>query len=433
MEIEEALDKLDIVATNIDGCGYAADTKIAALGALEGEQILGKFFSKRKGKKFFRIKEIIKTSSERVEPQCSVANLCGGCSFQHANSDYQLKLKEEYLLSLLGPLQPNKWAKPINVNSYFYRTRARLGVKYVEKKARVLIGFREKLKPYITDMEYCPIMIERASKMLAPLSKTVQKLSIRNSLPQIELVAGDSEIALIFRHLEPLTNDDEKALASFSAQFDIDVFLQSGGPRTIKKLFPKDLRQDFFYELPDFSLRLSFSLGDFTQINLEANRHLVNSVVSLLDLKKDDRVLDAFCGIGNFSLPIARSASIVYGVEYSESSVKRARINADLNNIHNCYFQACDLALSERTIGALNDVNKIVLDPPRSGASQFISGLPIQNIERIVYVSCNPVTFVKDLRILVEKGFDFKVAGLVNMFPHTKHVESIALLSRRGN
>ena len=433
MEIEEHPDKLDIVYTGIDGSGYTADPTIAALGAIEGEQVLGRFFSKKKGKKFFRIKEIIKTSPERVEPLCSVANVCGGCSFQHANSDYQIKLKEEHLSSLMGPLQPSQWAKPINVNSYFYRTRARLGVKYVEKKARVLIGFREKLKSYITDMECCPIMIEGASEMLAPLSKTVQELSIRKSLPQIEVVAGDSQMALIFRHLEPLTKADEQALASFSKRFDIGVFLQSGGPKTIKKLFPKDLKEDFFYELPDFNLRLSFSLGDFTQINLEANRHLVNSVISLLDLKKEDRVLDAFCGIGNFSLPIARSASIVYGVEYSESSVKRAQINADLNNIYNCNFQACDLTLGDRTIEALNDVNKIVLDPPRSGASEFISGLPIQNIERIVYVSCNPVTFVKDLRVLVQKGFEFEVAGVVNMFPHTKHVESLALLSRRGN
>ena len=433
MKIEQDPHKLDIVSTNIDGCGYTADGKTGAIGALEGEQILGTFLSKRKEKKVFSIKEVIKTSPERVEPLCSVANVCGGCSFQHANPDYQLKLKEEYLSSLMGQLQPNRWAKPINVNSYFYRTRARLGVKYVEKKERVLIGFREKFKSYITDMVCCPIMIERASEVLAPLSKTLQDLSIRKSLPQIEVIAGDSRIGLIFRHLEPLTESDEKALTSFSAGCDIDVYLQSGGPRTIKKLFPRDLKEDFFYDLPDFDLRLSFSLGDFTQINLEANRHLVNSVISLLDLKKDDKVLDAFCGIGNFSLPIARRASVVYGVEYSESSVKRAIINARENNIQNCYFQACDLVSGEPGIDVLSDVNKIVLDPPRSGASEFISALPIQNIERIVYVSCNPVTFVKDISVLIKKGFEFEVAGVVNMFPHTKHVESIALLSRRGN
>ena len=335
MEIEEDPNKLDIVSTNIDGCGYPADGERAVIGALEGEQIFGEPFTRKKGKRFFRIKEVIQISPERVEPRCEVANVCGGCSFQHVTSDYQLKLKEKYLASLIGPLQPESWAKPINLNNYFYRTRARLGVRYVEKKSKVLIGFREKLKSYITDMESCPIMIERASNMLGPLTKTVQELSVRKALPQIEVVAGDSQIGLIFRHLEPLTNADEKALALFSEKFDIHVFLQSGGPDTIKKLFPKDLKEEFYYELPDFSLRLSFSLKDFTQINLEANRHLVNSVISLLDLKKGDRVLDAFCGIGNFSLAIARSASFVYGVEYSESSVKRAKINAELNNIHN--------------------------------------------------------------------------------------------------
>ena len=433
MESEQYPIKLDIVSTSIDGCGYPADRKRAVIGALEGEQILVEPLTKKKGKRFFRIKEAIKTSPERVEPLCGVANVCGGCSFQHVNSDHQLKLKEQYLVSLMGPLQPNRWAEPINVNSYSYRTRARLGVRYVEKKAKVLIGFREKLKSYITDTDSCPIMVERASKIIAPLIKTVQELSVRKALPQIEVVAGDNQIGLIFRHLEPLTNADEKALASFSVTFEIHIFLQSGGPETIKKLFPKDVKEDFFYDLPDFSLRFSFSLQDFTQINLEANRCLVNSVVSLLDLKKEDRVLDAFCGIGNFSLPIARSASFVYGVECSETSIKRARINAELNSIRNCFFQVCDLALSSQKIEALGDVNKIVLDPPRSGASEFIRGLPIQNIEKIVYVSCNPITFAKDLRVLVSKGFELKVAGVVNMFPHTKHVESLALLSRRGN
>ena len=433
MEIEEDPNKLDIVSTNIDGCGYPADGKRAVIGALEGEQIFGEPFTKTKGKRFFRIKNVIQTSPERVEPVCEVANVCGGCSFQHVNSEYQLRLKEEYLASLIGPLQPERWAKPINLNNYFYRTRARLGVRYVEKKAKVLIGFREKLKSYITDMESCPIMIERASNMLGPLTKTVQELSVRKALPQIEVVAGDKQIGLIFRHLEPLTNADEQALASFSTRFDIHIFLQSGGPETIKKLFPKDLKQDFYYELPAFNLRFTFSLQDFTQINLEVNRHLVNSVISLLDIKKDDRVLDAFCGIGNFSLPIARAGAFVYGVEYSESSVRRARTNAELNNIHNCSFQACDLASSSQKIEALGDVNKIVLDPPRSGASEFISGLPIQNIERIVYVSCNPITFAKDIGVLVKKGFELKVAGVVNMFPHTTHVESLALLSRTGN
>ena len=203
----------------------------------------------------------------------------------------------------------------------------------LRRKRKVLIGFREKFKSYITDMESCPIMIERASKVLAPLTKTVQELSVRKALPQIEVIAGDSQIGLIFRHLEPLTEAMRKLLPRFLRGSIYIFFCSLVGLRTIKKLFPKDLKEDFYYDLPDFNLRLSFSLQDFTQINLEANRHLVNSVISLLDLKKDDRVLDAFCGIGNFSLPIARSRAFVYGVEYSESSVKRARINAELKII----------------------------------------------------------------------------------------------------
>ena len=181
MEIEENPNKLDIVSTNIDGCGYPADGERAVIGALEGEQIFGEPFTRKKGKRFFRIKEVIQISPERVEPRCEVANVCGGCSFQHVTSDYQLKLKEKYLASLIGPLQPERWAKPINLNNYFYRTRARLGVRYVEKKSKVLIGFREKLKSYITDMESCPIMIERASNMLGPLTKNCSRIKCSKS------------------------------------------------------------------------------------------------------------------------------------------------------------------------------------------------------------------------------------------------------------
>ena len=423
---------LRVVSVEIDGCGYSEDKLYGAFGSLEGELIRGVPFARKKRKRFLRTSEVLEASLDRTEPLCVASSFCGGCSFQHTTSKYQIELKTRYVRECMSSLEPTEWLPPIVSNNYFYRTKARFGVKYVEKKERVLVGFREKLKPYISDIDSCPIMIERVSNVIVPLSRLIEKLSIRRSLPQIEVVSGDDDVALIFRHLEPLTKEDLKILSSFGKEFDLHLFLQSGGVDTTRKIFPKDGIDYFFYDLPEFSIKLRFSIKDFTQVNLNINRLLVSSVVSLLDLQPSDKVLDAFCGIGNFSLAIARFVSCVYGAEYAKSSVRSAEMNASLNKIENAVFQACDLDSDEVCIGGIAEVNKLVLDPPRNGAARFIERMPLEKIERIVYVSCNPVTFGEDLKILLEKGFELKAARVIDMFPHTTHIESLALLVRNN-
>lgn len=412
-----------------DGCGHSPDGKKAVFGSLAGERVLATPVSKRRGRLFLRATDILETAADRVNPACGAALYCGGCSYQHLSHSAQLTHKSDYLRQLLHPIEPETWLAPLVGAPYQYRSKARLGVKHVYKKNRVLVGFREKMKPYIADSDHCPVLVEPVDQLIAPLAALIGGLSEPDKLPQIELASGDRDVALIFRHLNPLTPDDIEQLTRFGENHSLQIFLQPGGVDSTHRIWPAGNGEALLtYQLPDFGLEFQFSPQDFTQVNLAINRQMVALAVRLLELTKDDRVFDAFCGIGNFSLSVARVAGNVVGAESIQASVDRARVNARRNGIRNAQFEVKDLHEKTINIKEIGDFNKVLLDPPRSGAEALVKELASTDVERVVYVSCNPRTLSRDIKLLVQKGFKLQSAGIIDMFPHTTHVESIALL-----
>ena len=429
---EPELITIDTLA--VDGCGYGNDGHAAVYGALPGESVQAQPIARKRKRQYFRVTEVLNTSADRVEPRCSAALYCGGCSFQHLAHAEQLVLKQAHLESCLQPLSAQAWLPPLSAEPYGYRTKARLGVKFVEKKNRVLVGFREKQKPYIADIENCPVLIPVLSELIQPLENLVSSLTVMRAVPQVEVAAGDTETALIFRHLEPLADADIGLLRQFAQVHQLKIYLQSGGPESVTPLSPASGSEpDAFlhFSLPDTDLTFAFAPQDFTQVNLAVNRLMVNRAIELLALDASDQVLDAFCGIGNFSLAVARSGAQVFGAEFSAASIDRARHNAAHNGITNADFGVFDLHDESVEIPGFTGFNKVLLDPPRSGAMSLVKKLETRNVERVVYVSCNPETLARDAEILVEQGFTLRSAGIIDMFPHTTHVESIALFIRQ--
>lgn len=422
---------VEIVSTSDDGCGYSADKKYAVYGALAGETVFAAPIARKRKKLYLRTVDVVNPAPGRVKPECQVAGYCGGCSFQHLVHSDQLALKTLQLERAFFPLVPETWLPPVHASTFHYRSKARIGVKFVEKKNRVLVGFREKLKPYITDTPSCPILVKPVSFLIEPLAQLIGGLSAPSRIPQIELASGDDEIALVFRHLEPLTAKDLSLFIEFGKQHQVQMFLQPGGVDTTHKIYPDDGELLLSYRLPDHDLDFRFSPQDFTQVNLAVNRKMVNLAIELLDLQSKDHVLDAFCGIGNFSLAISRFCDQVVGLELSAASIERALENARINRVGNVLFQVADLHAEILEIKGLRDVNKVLLDPPRSGAEQLVKVLASSNVSRVVYVSCNPETLARDVKILVQQGFVLRSAGIIDMFPHTTHCESIALLVRQ--
>ena len=421
---------MDTVAE--DGCAYTADGKHAVFGALPGEKVIAVPVARKRKRLYLRSTEVLASSSHRVTPRCKAASFCGGCSFQHASHAYQLELKQAQVQQKFGQITPSEWMEPISAPTYGYRTKARLGVKYVDKKDRVLVGFREKMKPYITDIENCPILVDPVSNLIEPLIELISGLSEPRTIPQIEVACGDSDVALIFRHMAAMSDEDMQKLRSFGEEQSVQMFLQPEGLDSTHKIFPQDNDDLLRYRLPDYDLVFQFSPQDFTQVNLAVNRQMVARAVALLDIDPSDEVFDAFCGIGNFSLAISRFAKKVTGAEQSASSIARARENARLNGVENVSFVVEDLQLETSEINGLEGANKVLLDPPRSGAEAMVKRLAGSNVVRVVYVSCNPETLARDIGILENQGFELRSAGIIDMFPHTTHVESIALLVRQG-
>ena len=412
------------------GCAYTADGKHAVFGALPGEKVIAVPVARKRKRLYLRSTEVVTSSSHRVTPLCKAASFCGGCSFQHASHAYQLALKQAQVQQTFDQIVPGEWMEPIFAPPYGYRTKARLGVKYVDKKGRVLVGFREKMKPYITDIENCPILVDPVSNLIEPLIELISGLSQPTTIPQIEVACGDSDVALIFRHLAAMSEDDLQKLQSFGHEQSVQMFLQPEGLDSTHKIFPQDNTDVLHYELPDYGLVFQFSPQDFTQVNLPVNRLMVAKAIELLDIDPTDQVFDAFCGIGNFSLAISRFARKVTGAEQSASSIARARENARLNGVENVSFFVEDLQSEIAESNSLKGINKVLLDPPRSGAEAMVKRLASSDVSRVVYVSCNPETLARDIAILENQGFELQSAGIIDMFPHTTHVESIALLVR---
>jgi 23S rRNA (uracil1939-C5)-methyltransferase len=424
-----------------DGRGVAhIDGKVVFIArALPGEEVMFRYTMKRSKFDEGDTVEVLEPSPQRIEPRCPHFGVCGGCSLQHLSPEDQIKAKQERLLENLkhiGKVTPGEVLPPLTAEPWGYRRKARLGVKFMRREEVVRVGFREKHSAFLTDAKQCDVLHEAIGSRLTLLSELVNQLSVRDKIPQIEVAVGDENVALVFRHLEPLSEDDEQQLRAFGEREKLGIFVQPKGPKTIRRLWPipsegQQPVDDFVlsYALPAYDVTLQFLPTDFTQVNAELNIKMIDRAVAMLDLKAEDRVLDLFCGLGNFSLPMARKAGRVVGVEGEESLVERARENAQRNNIQNVEFHMADLngdLAAQPWYG--EGFNKVLLDPPRSGAPVVVEKLLLPLPERIVYVSCDPATLARDAGILVNQhGYTLVSAGVMDMFPHTAHVESIAL------
>jgi 23S rRNA (uracil1939-C5)-methyltransferase len=425
-------DPVTITLTTLHPDGYAlsADGKQAVLGALAGEVVVAEPWVRKHKRHYFKTRSVVAASADRVEPPCAAASHCGGCSFQHFEPGAQILFKQQQLVNALAQFQPEMLLPPLMGPLLGYRSKARLGVKYVDKKARVLVGFREKLKPYVAEIATCKVLKPSVGEQLPALSQAIADLSDPRSVPQIEVAVGDTETALVIRHLSPLTAEDSLRLQLLGEQAGFSIYLQPGNESTVHKIYPRDGRERLVYSLPAYDLSYEFHPLDFTQVNQVINRQMIQQAIALLELQGEDQVLDAFCGIGNFSLPMARTAASVLGLELSPASVARAQENAALNGISNARFGVSDLFSETLEIPDFHSFNKVLLDPPRSGALAVCKKLATHKPKRVVYVACNPVTLARDAAILVAGGYRFEAAGVIDMFPHTTHVESIACFSR---
>jgi len=410
-------------------------------GALPGELVS---YATHRSKPKFEQAEVVQVFREsviRTTPKCSYFDICGGCSMQHLDARAQVAVKQRVLednLRHLAKLRPETVFRPIHGPSWGYRYRARLAVRYLPERGGMRIGFHEKKSSYIADMKTCEVLPPHVSAMLMPLRFMVRKLSIYDRMPQLELAVGSSVTALVVRNLEALTAADEQVLREFADEHNVQFWIQPGGPDTVTPLYPLDVELD--YTLPEYRIRMPFKPTDFTQVNHAINRVLVSRALRLLAPARTDRVLDLFCGIGNFTLPLARISREVVGIEGSEVLTQRALANAELNGVAGHTSFACRnlFEITADDLRALGHFDRFLIDPPREGALALAKALaeiaqsgsgPLP--KRIVYVSCAPATLARDAGLLVhEAGYRLVGAGVVNMFPHTSHVESIALFER---
>jgi len=404
-------------------------------GALPGERVEYSSFHRKPTYEQAQAVRIIKASSLRVTPHCPHFGVCGGCSMQHLEPSAQTAVKQRVLedaLWHLARLKPETIFPPISGASWGYRHRARLSVRYVAKKGGVLVGFREKRSSYVAMMDSCPVLPPAISDLIEPLKALIGAMSCPDRQPQIEVAIGDEQRALVLRNLVPLSSGDEEKLRRFADDHHITWFLQPGGLDTVALFHPLDA-PPLEYTLPDFGVTLRFRPTDFTQVNHGVNRMLVRRAMGLLKPQPGERIADLFCGLGNFTLPIAVSGATVVGVEGAKALVDRARMNAELNGLGaRCEFQVANLfEATEESIAALGKLDKLLIDPPREGAAAVVNALGESAPGRIVYVSCSPATLARDAAILVhEKGYVLRGAGIASMFPNTSHVESIALFER---
>ena len=433
-----AMSAEELVAATIhdlshDGRGIAdlSGQRVFVPGALPAEQVLLRTRRRRRKLQEAELVEIVTPASGRVEPGCSSFGICGGCALQHLAYAEQVAFKQrvvEQAFARIGRLSPERWETPITGPQWNYRRRARLGIKFVAAKERVLVGFRERAAAYITDMRRCPVLAPPMDEALGELADTVARTSIRDRMPQAEFAMGDEHGALVLRVLDPPNADDRGLLEAFGRQHDLDIYLQPGGPGTVEALGgePRALS----YSLADFGLRFEFAPTDFVQINAEINARMVGAAIAAAGFESSDRVLDLYCGIGNFSLPIAQQTAEVLGVEGEAALVARAARNAAQNGIANARFVAADLMESDWSF-LRERWDVVFLDPARTGAEAAAASMGRMLPRRIVYVSCHPGTLARDAAVLVgTHGYRLSSARILDMFPHTHHVEAIAVFDR---
>jgi len=437
--------ELVVDSLNHEGRGVARiEGKVAFVdGALPSERVIARYTGRRRQYDELRTESVLEASPHRVVPPCSFFGLCGGCVMQHLSPSAQREHKQAVMLEHLqhqAGLAPTDFELlPIlhASSDIGYRRKARLGVRYVHRKGGALVGFREKYSPFITDMDSCAVLSSPVSSLLPALRTLFTGMEGNLALPQIELAVGEdaegvaNQSAFILRHLQPLNDADAERLRQFGEQHGIQWYLQSGGPDTISKFWPSDNQPRLYYHLPDFDLRMAFHPSDFTQVNGDINRSMIAQALELLSPGPGDRVLDLFCGLGNFTLPLARRAASVCGVEGSQEMVLRGAENAQANAIDNATFHAADLSADvSAEPWAQAQYDRILLDPPRSGALELCQRIGEFGASKIVYISCNPVTLARDAAALLKQGYRLQRAGIMDMFPHTAHVESIAEFTR---
>lgn len=434
---------LDIESLGLEARGIARmDGKVVFVeGALPGERVQATIVRRKPSYETARATTILKSSSQRVTPRCKHFGVCGGCVMQHMEPAAQVAVKQRALedtLKHIGGLRPERVFPPLYGPSWGYRYRARLAVRHVLKKGGVLVGFHERKSSFVSDMTSCEVLPPHVSDLLVPLRSLVASMSAPDRIPQIEVAVGDAVTVLVLRHLLPLTDQDLALLRQFAKDHKIQWWLQPKGPDTVHPLDPSHVDK-LAYTLPQFGLRMPFKPTDFTQVNHHINRALVSYAIRLLDPQPQDRVADLFCGLGNFTLPLATLAKEVVGIEGSAALTRRGIEAAEQAGLSHAHFQTLNLfEVNEAWLAGLGRFDRILIDPPREGAqavAQALSKLkPAQRPLRIVYVSCNPATLARDAAILVhEGGYQLKGAGVINMFPHTGHVESIAVFEADTN
>jgi 23S rRNA (uracil1939-C5)-methyltransferase len=425
-----------------DGRGIATidGKKVFVPGALPGEQVRLLRRKMRRGYDEADLLEILAPLPERIMPRCAVFGVCGGCTLQHVDAADQRAMKQKSLadcLERIGGIGPERWLDPVfdpePEGNWQYRRRARLAVKDVAGKGRVLVGFRERRAALVTDMHRCEILAPPFGSLIDALSELIGELGIRARLPQIEVAVADNAVELVFRVLDPPAEEDRARLERFGNEHGVRISLQPGGIDSVTPLVGDAACDALYYELPEFDVRIRFQPTDFVQVNGSVNRRMVAAAVDLLQLRETDHVLDLFCGIGNFSLPIARRAAFVLGIEGEAAQVTRAAQNAALNGIGNCEFRCSDLAAVDTGSSWLRQSwDRVLLDPPRSGAEEVMRHMGKIGATRVVCVSCHPATLARDAGILTKgQGYRLEAAGIIDMFPHTAHVEAIAVFSKR--
>ncbi len=428
----------EIASLDHDGRGVARiDGKTVFVeGALPGELVRLRRFRRRRRHDEAVMVEVLRASPDRVVPRCAHFGECGGCSLQHLSHAAQLVAKGRQVaeeLERIGGVRPDAWLPPLAGPAWAYRRRARLGCKYVVSKGRVLVGFRARGSPQLADLQRCEVLAEPVGSLVAGLARLVGDLSIRDRVAQIEVAVGDNATVLVLRVLDPPDEADLAKLAEFQSRHAIELQLQPGGLDTVVPLVPP--ATPLHYRLPGLPAGIGFAPTDFVQVNAGLNRLMIERAIELLSPLESDRVLDLFCGLGNFSLPLAGRAARVTGVEGDPGLVERARLNASRNGIGNAEFHVADLfADVSQAPWAVGEYELVLLDPPRAGAREVLPVLVTSRPRRIVYISCHAGTLARDAGLLVnEHGYRLVAAGIMDMFPHTSHVESIALFEPEGD
>ena len=428
---------LQIESLDQEGRGIARrDGKVIFVeGALPGENVEIETYRKKPSFEVAAATTIRNESASRTTPGCAFFGLCGGCSLQHMDARTQVAAKQRVLednLRHIGKVQPEQILPAIYGPAWGYRHRARLTVRHVFKKGGALVGFHEKRSSYVADMTSCEVLPRRISDLLPLLRQLVDSLSLRARLPQIELAIADKADVLVLRNLDPLTPEDEDRLRVFADAHRVVFYLQPSGPESAALFYPPDTGA-LYYTLPEFDVQIHFRPTDFTQVNHSINQVLVRRALKLLDPQPNERIADLFCGLGNFTLPIARSGAEVTGIEGSAGLIKRAEENAQRNGLTgNTRFLTMDLfKIDAEQWAALGPFDKLLIDPPRDGALELIKLIGSNGPRRIVYVSCSPSTLARDAEVLVAvHGYKLRAAGVINMFPHTAPIESMALFER---